>query len=153
MPTPNGPDGDDVDAAERYAEELLARAAQPEDRLDVPSFDVSLLGMGEDGHVASLFPGLPGIHETAATVVAVHGSPKPPPIRISLTCPPCTRPERSGWWRLAGQVRRAPARLGRACRGPAGARRGRAGSRRTLFLLDAGAASRLPRGLDRIDSP
>lgn len=44
-----------------------------------------LLGVGEDGHIASLFPGLPEAHETARTVVVVRNSPKPPPIRLTIT--------------------------------------------------------------------
>ena len=45
-------------------------------------FDLVLLGMGEDGHTASLFPGQP--LDESALVVAVHDAPKPPPARISL---------------------------------------------------------------------
>lgn len=49
---------------------------------DVPTFDLVLLGMGEDGHTASLFPG----HLwTGADVLAVHDAPKPPPDRVSLS--------------------------------------------------------------------
>lgn len=46
-------------------------------------FDLTLLGMGEDGHTASLFPGR--VHREDETVHAVYDSPKPPPERISLS--------------------------------------------------------------------
>jgi len=52
----------------------------------VADFDVVLLGMGEDGHTASLFPGHgPGQHWDGAEVLAVHNAPKPPPDRVSLS--------------------------------------------------------------------
>lgn len=46
-------------------------------------FDMVLLGMGEDGHTASLFPGQR--HSPGSLVVAVRGAPKPPPERVSLS--------------------------------------------------------------------
>ncbi len=49
-----------------------------------PQLDVVLLGVGPDGHVASLFPEVPGWRDSSAWVVAVHGAPKPPPERLSL---------------------------------------------------------------------
>lgn len=49
-----------------------------------PQWDVLLLGLGPDGHVASLFPQHAGFTHGAATVLAVHDSPKPPPTRVSL---------------------------------------------------------------------
>ena len=48
--------------------------------------DVALLGIGEDGHIASLFPHHPGLKELGE-VFAIHDSPKPPPRRLSLTLP------------------------------------------------------------------
>ena len=49
--------------------------------------DLVLLGVGEDGHVASLFPGNPALLETRRSVAAVSNAPKPPPDRITLTFP------------------------------------------------------------------
>ncbi|MDJ0832802.1 MAG: 6-phosphogluconolactonase [Gammaproteobacteria bacterium] len=50
----------------------------------IDSLDIALLGMGEDGHTASLFPGDPALDGTDAAV-AVYQSPKPPPQRVSLS--------------------------------------------------------------------
>ena len=51
-----------------------------------PMFDLIFLGLGEDGHVASLFPGVPGeVTVGTAPFLAVNDSPKPPPRRISLS--------------------------------------------------------------------
>lgn len=50
---------------------------------DIEVFDIAFLGMGEDGHTASLFPGNAALQDTK-TVVAVYGSPKPPAERVSM---------------------------------------------------------------------
>jgi 6-phosphogluconolactonase len=52
-----------------------------------PRFDLIHLGMGEDGHTASLFPGHPALAERQAPVVAIRDAPKPPPERLSLSLP------------------------------------------------------------------
>ena len=52
-----------------------------------PGLDWILLGLGEDGHIASLFPGAPALEETQHLVVAVTDSPKPPPVRVTMTLP------------------------------------------------------------------
>jgi len=53
---------------------------------DVPEFDLVLLGLGEDGHTASLFPGQAwGVEGGAPAALAVFDAPKPPPERISLS--------------------------------------------------------------------
>jgi 6-phosphogluconolactonase len=152
MPGPDGPDGDDPEAAaERYACWLRA-AAQPEDHSQVPSFDVLLVGIGPEGHVASLFPGLPALYEER-TVVAVRGAPKPPPTRLSLTLP-AIRAARQVWVIASGQEKAGAVRLALSGAGPvqvpaAGAR----GRQQTLFLLDRAAAARVPAQLGRMASP
>jgi len=72
-----------AEAAERYAREL---DRVPKGRGGWPRFDLILIGLGEDGHTASLFPGDPVLEEKEATVRAVRGS-KPPPDRLTFTLP------------------------------------------------------------------
>lgn len=74
-------------AAERGAElatqELRRVARVPDGAL--PELDLVLLGLGEDAHVASLFPGDPATEGDRTSVfLPVHNSPKPPPDRVSL---------------------------------------------------------------------
>ncbi|GAB1330322.1 6-phosphogluconolactonase [Streptomyces sennicomposti] len=147
MPASDGPYGADVEAAaDAYAEEL-ARAAGPENHGAVPSFDVLMLGVGPDAHVASLFPEHPGVRKTERTVIGVHGSPKPPPTRISLTLP-AIRSAREVWLLAAGEDKANAVAMALSGAGeiqaPAAGAQGRT---RTLWLLDTAAAAQLPRSL------
>ncbi|MFJ8696940.1 6-phosphogluconolactonase [Streptomyces roseolilacinus] len=144
MPAADGPYGTDVDAAAAaYARELAA-AAHPESRGPVPRFDVLMLGVGPDTHVASLFPEYPAVRETERTVVGVHGAPKPPPTRISLTLP-AIRSAREVWLLAAGEDKAQAAALALSGAGEVQApAAGAYGLARTLWLLDTAAAARLP---------
>lgn len=129
------------EAAAAYARELADHAADGDDAgPEVPAFDLLLLGVGPDGHVASLFPGRGAVHVVDTTTVAVHDSPKPPPERVSLTLPAIEAAEEV--WLVVSGADKAPA-VRSALAGadpddvPAAAVRGR---RRTLWLLDVAAA-------------
>ncbi len=68
-------------AAQAYAETLAAVFGE-----EPPRFDLILLGIGTDGHTASLFPGqIEVVAPSDALVTAVYGSPKPPPTRLTCT--------------------------------------------------------------------
>jgi 6-phosphogluconolactonase len=153
MPASDGVHGGDVDVAAAWYAGELAAATHPQDHSDVPPFDVLLLGVGPDGHVASLFPEHPALYEESRSVIGVRGSPKPPPTRISLTRRAIGRAREV--WLLAAGAEKAPA-VGLALSGagpmavPAS---GAAGTRGTLWLLDRAAAAQVPPGLARVASP
>lgn len=136
---------DDLDAAaDAYAELLAAHAP---DGAKQPRFDITFLGVGPDGHIASLFPDRSGIRETEKTVVAVRSSPKPPPERLSLTRPALNSSDRI-WLVLAGDDKASA--LGLALAGAsytevpvAGAK----GRKRTVFFVDQDAAAEVPANL------
>lgn len=119
-----------------------ASAATYAKELGETVFDICLLGMGPDGHVASVFPDHPSFAVTEPSVIAVIDSPKPPDERISLTVPALQR-SREVWFLVNGADKAAS--VARAVAGdpalPAGAVKGR---ERTLWFLDQGAAADLP---------
>lgn len=150
LPGPDDPRlGDDLAAAAReYAEQLRAQA--PGGGL-LPEFDVVMLGVGPDGHVASLFPAHPSTRhpdpadspQIEATMVAVEGSPKPPPRRLSMTLPTlCSA--RDVWLMAAGSDKAAALRQAQTVSDPhvcpAGAVHGQAA---TVWWLDEAAAHQL----------
>lgn len=126
----------DVDAA------AAAYDAELRDRGPV-CFDLVMLGVGPDGHVASLFPGHPQLDVTDRVAVAVHDSPKPPPHRVTLTL--STLNAAHEVWLLVSGEAKAEA-VARAVAGadvhdvPAAGVRGRD---RTVWFLDDAAACRL----------
>ncbi len=148
MPGPDGPDGNDPEAAAaRYASWLEA-ATRPEDHGPVPEFDVLRRGIGPEAHVASLFPGMPALYDERP-VVAVRGSPKPPPTRLSLTLA-SIQAAREVWILASGAEKADAVALALSDAGPvqvpAAAARGR---QRTLFLIDSAAAAKVPPQIGR----
>ncbi|WP_298322568.1 6-phosphogluconolactonase [Haloactinopolyspora sp.] len=137
--------------AERYAAQVTEYLRAIE-HTGAPAFDVLLLGVGPDGHVASLFPEQPALYDDRP-VVAVHGAPKPPPTRISLTLPTIALADEV-WLVVAGEDKAPAVRMALGGAGevqiPAAGARGR---RATRWLLDRAAAAEIPADLPRPASP
>ncbi|KGN42762.1 6-phosphogluconolactonase [Knoellia aerolata DSM 18566] len=132
-----GPDASDSAeaSATAYASEVRACGAG--------GFDVMILGVGPDGHVASLFPGHPAQQATGAIAVAVHDSPKPPPDRVSLTFEALRR-SREVWFVVAGADKAEAVANGLRGAGPDVSSAAQVqGEQRTLWLLDRDAAAQL----------
>jgi len=144
MAPSDGAYGDDPDAAAHAYASALAAEARPEDHGDVPAFDVCLLGVGEEGHTASIFPSSPAVYETERMVVAVRNCPKPPATRISLTLPAIRR-SREVWLMTTGSSKTAAVAMALGGAGevqlPAA---GATGTVRTLWLLDKAASAKVP---------
>lgn len=123
---------EDVDAA---------AAAYAEAVRDV-HFAVVVLGVGPDGHVASLFPGRGEVDLDGKGAVAVQDSPKPPPLRVSLTRESLSDADEV--WFVAAGEEKAPMVAASVLPGedpvPAARVRGRTA---TLWFLDTAAASSL----------
>ena len=148
-PFPASDDGLELDdAADAYAAELKSAAPAG---ADYPVFDITFLGVGPDGHVASLFPERGGIREELRTVIPVRNSPKPPPERLSLTLPVINSSERI-WLVLAGADKASALGLTLADASvfevPAAGVHGR---RSTKFLVDQEAAAEVPDNLKTPD--
>ncbi|MFA6574074.1 MAG: 6-phosphogluconolactonase [Nocardioides sp.] len=134
---PSSDDVADVEAAARAFEEQVHEHGSGE-------FEVVMLGIGPDGHVASLFPGHPQLAVDDRIVVGVTDSPKPPPQRISFTFGALNR-ARSLWVIASGEgkaeaVAAALADTGSVTDTPA---RGVHGTADTTYFLDRAAASQL----------
>lgn len=152
---PSTADFDTVEeAADAYAAELAGAAeaevlAEGFDAADprLPRFDVLLLGVGPDAHIASLFPEMAGIRASGRTTVPVRNSPKPPPERVSLTLEAINSAEEV-WLTVAGEDKAGAVGLALAGAGPvqvpAAGPRGRL---KTRWLIDQAAASQLPERL------
>ncbi|MEI5676350.1 MULTISPECIES: 6-phosphogluconolactonase [Nocardioides] len=138
---PSTADAPDVDAAAAsYAAELREHGAG--------QFEVLMLGMGPDGHVASLFPGHPALDVTGQVAVGVTGSPKPPPERVTLTFDALNR-SASVWFLVSGEGKAEA--VARAHAGTADApvdphdvpAAGVTGQEETIWFLDRASASLL----------
>jgi 6-phosphogluconolactonase len=136
-PMPSTADASDAEAgADAYSDTLRS--------LGGGAFDVLMLGVGPDGHIASLFPGFPQLDVDDRIAVPVTGSPKPPPERISLTFSALNR-SKAVWFLVSGEEK-APAVARALAEGtdlhdtPAA---GVSGLDETLWFLDRPAASKL----------
>lgn len=131
-------DTSDVDAAAAQFLESLALPAG-----DAPIFDVTLLGMGPEGHIDSIFPDSPAVAETERLVVGVRDCPKPPPERMTFTLPAVRRS------RHVLVVAAGEGKAEAVARGLEGADpsdwpvAGAVGTDSTMYHLDEGAASGL----------
>lgn len=126
------------EAASAYADELGRYGTEEQ---AWPSFVVCFLGVGPDGHIASLFPDRAEVTVTDSAALAVRNSPKPPPERVTLTRPVLNASKRV-WLVLTGADKASA--LGLALAGasytsvPAAGAKGR---KRTVFFVDDAAAS------------
>lgn len=144
MAPSDGKFGDDADAAAAHYAEVLATLADAGTDVPVPAFDVLMLGVGEEGHIASLFPGTAEVQNHDRFVVGVHNCPKPPPTRISLTLP-AIQAATEVWLMTTGASKAAAIQSAFAEASPVELpASGAIGRRNTLWLLDDTAAADVP---------
>ena len=119
-----------------------ASAATYAKELGETQFDLCLLGLGPDGHVASIFPNHPSSEPTTQPVIGVSEAPKAPAERISLTIPTLNA-SRQVWFLVSGAEKSNA--LARSLAGDTSLPAARvAGRERTLWLVDQPAATELP---------
>ncbi|MGN6606610.1 MAG: 6-phosphogluconolactonase [Jatrophihabitans sp.] len=145
MPAVGEAYGDDLDAAAAGYAQTLRDARRPDDEGEIPNFDVVLLGIGPDGHCCSLFPDHPSSRDLSAPVIPVRDSPKPPPLRLSLSFDGLNNANEI-WVIASGDGKRSAAAAALApdvdrTHVPSGGAHGR---QRTLWFLDEAAAADLP---------
>jgi 6-phosphogluconolactonase len=148
FPMPVPPNVTDLgDAARRYTStlEIFFQASMP---AAPPMFDLILLGLGDDGHTASLFPGMPSLDVEAAWVVGTPPGVLPPPVnRLTLTLPVLNAARHVVF--LVGGANKADALQAILDRHASVRERPAAGVRpiggTLTFLVDQAAASRLSR--------
>jgi 6-phosphogluconolactonase len=136
---PSSADADSAEAAATAYADLVRSAGSG-------NFHLVMLGVGPDGHVASLFPGFPQLDVDDRIAVAVTGSPKPPPERVSLTFAALNRADEV-WFVVSGADKAAAVGRALAATAPdiheipaAGVR----GEVETIWFLDRESASRVP---------
>lgn len=137
------PDADSASDEHDSGDAMAAAADGYGAALPTEPFDLVLLGMGPDGHVASLFPGFTQLDEVDRPCVEVFGSPKPPPERITLTFPALNHASEV-WFLVSGEgkadaVARALSDAPVSETPAAGVH----GQQATLWLLDEAASSRM----------
>ncbi|WP_026818513.1 6-phosphogluconolactonase [Arthrobacter castelli] len=130
---------DDVHAAAAaYAAELAQDSAP---------FDVLLLGVGPDAHIASLFPDMDGVLARGRSTVGVENAPKPPPQRMSLTLEAIQSADEV-WMVVAGKDKAGAVGLALAGAAPVQVpAAGATGRDKTLWLIDREAAEQVPESL------
>lgn len=127
-----------AEAAAQYQRELIEQLGEN------PALDIAMFGMGPDAHFASLFPdhGESEIDDPHVLVASVRDSPKPPPLRLTLTVPMIARSKHT--WVFTSEVRKADAVAAAfAQRNNPHAPSSYADGEELLWLIDKGAASKI----------